>query len=53
MRKVLTYFCSFLLIFFIIPAFCTITPSNKKEQQVGMTIESQQKQKNMIIKNIK
>lgn len=33
MRKVLIYFAGFLMIFFIVPAICTITPKKEKAQE--------------------
>jgi len=39
MRKILIYFCSFLLIFFIIPAICTVTPSKENVQETVATTE--------------
>jgi len=35
----LIYFCSFLLIFFIIPAICTVTPSKENVQETVATTE--------------
>ena len=39
MRKILTYFAGFLLLFFIIPAICTVTPKKEKKQEVGTSTE--------------
>lgn len=39
MKKILIFLSGFLLIFFIIPAICTITPVNEKEQEVIATID--------------
>lgn len=35
----LIYFCAFLIIFFIVPAICTITPSKEKVQETVATTE--------------
>ena len=35
MRKILIYFVGFLMLFFIIPAICTVTPSKETTQEVG------------------
>ena len=39
MRKILIYFGGFLLVFFIIPAICTITPNREEIQEVGVTTD--------------
>lgn len=39
MKKILIFLSGFLLIFFIIPAICTITPVNEKEKEVIATID--------------
>ena len=39
MRKVLAYFTGFLLLFFIIPAICTVTPNKEQTQEVAISIE--------------
>ena len=39
MRKVLIYFAGFLMLFFIIPAICTVTPNKEKIQEVGASTE--------------
>jgi stage II sporulation protein D len=40
MRKILIYFGAFLMVFFIIQAICTITPTKEEIQEVGVTTES-------------
>lgn len=37
MKKILIYFAGFLILFFIIPAICTITPKKEPVQEVGTT----------------
>jgi len=37
MKKILIYFCSFLLLFFIIPAFFSATPNKEEQQPVALT----------------
>lgn len=37
MKKILIYFGGFLMLFFIIPAICTITPSKDSEEQTAST----------------
>lgn len=39
MRKILIYFAGFLMLFFIIPAICTVTPNKEETQDVGATTE--------------
>ena len=37
MKKILIYFCGFLMLFFIIPIICTITPSKQPIQETLST----------------
>lgn len=39
MRKILIYFAGFLMLFFIIPAICTVTPNKEETQDAGATTE--------------
>lgn len=39
MRKILIYFVGFLLLFFIIPAICTVTPNKEPTQEVATNTE--------------
>lgn len=39
MRKILIYFVGFLMLFFIIPAICTVTPAKETMQEVGASTD--------------
>ena len=39
MRKILIYFAGFLMLFFIIPAICTVTPAKETMQEVGASTD--------------
>ena len=44
MRKILIYFAGFLLLFFIMPVICTVTPSKEEKQEVVATTEQSETQ---------
>ena len=44
MKKVLIYFSTFLMLFFIVPAICTITPKREKLQETVATTEPTKEQ---------
>ena len=37
MKKILTYICAFILLFFIFPAICTVTPKKQLEETIANT----------------
>ena len=47
MKKVLIYFTGFLLIFFLLPAFFTVTPQKEKIQESVANAENSQTQEDL------
>lgn len=41
MKKALIYFFSFILIFFLLPAICTVTPQKQKKQEITVSENNQ------------